>query len=158
MRSRETRGEVSRQINLFDFQLKCFRIRKNTSFYRVFGRNRPIETIDGYDGTVHHGPFQTCHGRPISTNGLDDPRDGSYKNASSCRRWIAIRRSRCSPPDRITTVITPAFKARALIMIQWSTHPLDRRSPIMIQCPDFSHVSCTQINCVGLSPTRRKLE
>ena len=27
-------------------------------FYRVFGRNRPIETIDGYDGTVHRGPFK----------------------------------------------------------------------------------------------------
>ena len=58
MRSRETGGEVSRQINLFDFQLECFRIRKNTAFYRDFGRNRPIKMIDGYDGTVHCGPFK----------------------------------------------------------------------------------------------------
>ena len=27
------------------------------SFYKVFGHNRLIEIIDGYDGTVHHGPF-----------------------------------------------------------------------------------------------------
>ena len=103
-----------------------------TQFYRVFGRNRPIETIDGYDGTVHRGPFQTCRGRPISTNGLDDPRDGSYKNASICRRWIAIQRSRCSPPDLIVTVITPVFKPGALIAIDgprttWSTHGFPRR-------------------------------
>ena len=30
---------------------------KNMSFYRAFDRNRPIETIDSYDGTVHRGPF-----------------------------------------------------------------------------------------------------
>ena len=71
MRSRETRGEVSRQINLFDFQLECFRIRKNTSFYRDFGRNRLIETIDGYDGTVHRGPFQLSRSRLILIDGLD---------------------------------------------------------------------------------------
>ena len=54
---REMRGEVSRQINCFDFQLEWFTIRKNPLFYRAFGRNRPIETIDGYDETVHRGPF-----------------------------------------------------------------------------------------------------
>ena len=71
MGSRETRGEVSRQINCFDFQLEWFTIRKNTSFYRNFGRNRPIETIDGYDETVHRGPFQKYRGRWISIDGLD---------------------------------------------------------------------------------------
>ena len=136
MRSREARGEVSRQINLFDFQLECLRILKNTSFYRDFGRNRSIETIDGYDTKVHHGPFQTCHGRPISTNGQDDLHDACYKNALIYRRWIAIRRSRCSPPDCITTVITLAFKARASTVIRWSadeTRPLGHR---------FHTVSC----------------
>ena len=39
--------------------------------YRVFGRNRPIETIDGYDGTVHRGPFQLSRSRLISIDGLD---------------------------------------------------------------------------------------
>ena len=68
---RETRGEVSRQINCFDFQLEWFTIRKNTSFYRNFGCNRPIQTIDGYDETVHCGPFQKYRGRWISIDGLD---------------------------------------------------------------------------------------
>ena len=54
MRSRETRGEVSRQINKINFQLEWFEHRKNPSFYTDFGRNRPI---DGYNETVHRGPF-----------------------------------------------------------------------------------------------------
>ena len=52
MGSRDSRGEVSKQINCFDFQLECFTNRKNTLFYRAFGRNHQIETIDGYDGMV----------------------------------------------------------------------------------------------------------
>ena len=71
MRSRETRGEVSRQINFFDFQLECLRSSKNTLFYSTFGRNRPIETIDGYNETVHRGPFQLSRSRPIVMDGLD---------------------------------------------------------------------------------------
>ena len=50
-------GEVSKWINCFDFQLECLQSPKNISLYRVFYRNRPIETIDGYDETVHDGPF-----------------------------------------------------------------------------------------------------
>ena len=38
---------------------------KNTSFYRAKFRNRPIVSIDGYDGTVHDGPFQLSRNRPI---------------------------------------------------------------------------------------------
>ena len=45
---------------------------KNMSFYRAFDRNHQIETIDGYDGTVHRGPFQITRGRPISINGPDE--------------------------------------------------------------------------------------
>ena len=71
MGSRETRGEVFRKINCFDFQLEWFTIRKNTSFYRNFGRNRPIETIAGYDETVHRELFQKYRGRWISIDGLD---------------------------------------------------------------------------------------
>ena len=44
---------------------------KNKSFYRAFDRNRPIETVDGYDGTVHRGPFQISRGRPIVMKGSD---------------------------------------------------------------------------------------
>ena len=57
MESRDSRGEVSKQINCFDFQLECLQSSKNISLYRVFYRNRPIETIDHYDETVHDGPF-----------------------------------------------------------------------------------------------------
>ena len=46
---------------------------KNTSFYSNFGRNRPIVSIDGYDETVHRGPFQLSRSRPISIDGPDDP-------------------------------------------------------------------------------------
>ena len=74
MESRDSRGEVSKQIKLLDFQLECIQITKNMSFYRAFDRNRPIETVDGYDGTVHHGPFQISHGRPILINGPDESR------------------------------------------------------------------------------------
>ena len=46
---------------------------KNILFYRAFGRNRPIISIDGYDGTVHRGPFRLSRGLSILMNGLDDP-------------------------------------------------------------------------------------
>ena len=71
MESRDLRGEVSKQINCFDFQLECLQSSKNISLYRRIGRNRPIVSIDGYDGTVHHGPFQISRGRRISIDGLD---------------------------------------------------------------------------------------
>ena len=58
MKSRETRRMVSRQLNLIEIQLKCLQMSKNKSFNSNFGRNRPIVSIDGYDETVHRGPFQ----------------------------------------------------------------------------------------------------
>ena len=51
MESRETREKVSRQFNWIEISTRMLRILKNTSFYRLFGRNRRIETIDGYDET-----------------------------------------------------------------------------------------------------------
>ena len=66
---------MSRQLNWIEIQLGCFRIVKNILFYSVFGRNRPIETIDSYAGTVHRGPFQLSRSRPISIDGSDHPRD-----------------------------------------------------------------------------------
>ena len=60
---REMRGEGSRQTNCFDFHLEWFTIRKNPLFYRAFGRSRQIETIDGYDETVHCGLFWKYHDR-----------------------------------------------------------------------------------------------
>ena len=59
---RNERGGV--YTNQFlEFKLECFRISKNMSFYSTFGRNHPIETIDGYDETVHDGLFQKYRGR-----------------------------------------------------------------------------------------------
>ena len=55
---------VSKQINWI-FALECFRNQKNISIYTSFGRSRPIALINGYDGTVHREPFQTCRSRPI---------------------------------------------------------------------------------------------
>ena len=65
MESRETRGMVSRQFNLIEIQLECLQMSKNISLYRAFDRNRPIETIDGYDETVHRGPLRICRIRRI---------------------------------------------------------------------------------------------
>ena len=44
---------------------------KNESFYRANFRNRPIVSIDGYDETVHRGPFRLSRDRPILINGPD---------------------------------------------------------------------------------------
>ena len=55
-----------------------------------------------------------------------------------------------------------SIKARALIVIWWSTRPLDRRASIKLQpirrLP-FRHVSCIlNKDRVELSPTREKLK
>ena len=65
---------MSKQINFLDFQLECLESPKNISIYTLFGRNRLIEMIDGYDGTVHRGPFQLSHHRRILMDGSDESR------------------------------------------------------------------------------------
>ena len=42
---------------------------KNESFYRANFRNRPIVSIDGYDETVHRGPFRKYRSHPIVMDG-----------------------------------------------------------------------------------------
>ena len=59
---------MSKQIKLLDFQLECLQSSENKSFYSVFGRN---VSIDGYDGMVHHGPFQISRNHRIVMDGLD---------------------------------------------------------------------------------------
>ena len=71
MESRETRERVSRELNWIEISTRMLRILKNTSFYRLFMRNRLIVSIDGYDGTVHRRPFQLSRNRPMSIDGLD---------------------------------------------------------------------------------------
>ena len=44
---------------------------KNTSIYRAFDRNRSIKMIDGYDETVHRGPFGLSRDRRIVMDGHD---------------------------------------------------------------------------------------
>ena len=44
---------------------------KNISLYRAFDRNRPIKTINGYDETVHRGPFRLSRDRQIVMDGDD---------------------------------------------------------------------------------------
>ena len=65
MESREMRGMVSRQFNLIEIQLECLQMSKNKPFYSNFGRNRLIVSIDGYNETVHRGPFQLSRNRRI---------------------------------------------------------------------------------------------
>ena len=72
----EEEPERNRQGRCLDSQLDlfllgCIRTTKNTCIYRAFDRNRPIETIDGYDETVHDGPFRLSRGRRIVMDGHD---------------------------------------------------------------------------------------
>ena len=71
MESRETRERVSRQLNWIEISTRMLRIVKNILFYRVFGRNRPIVSIDGYDETSMMDRFEKCRGCPILINGPD---------------------------------------------------------------------------------------
>ena len=72
MESRDSRREVSKQINLLDFKLECLQIERTCLIYRLFGRNCPIGTISSYDGTVHRRPFQLSHSRPILMDSPDE--------------------------------------------------------------------------------------
>ena len=44
---------------------------KNKSFYRANFRIRPIVSINGYDETVHRGPFRLSRDRRIVMDGHD---------------------------------------------------------------------------------------
>ena len=76
MESRETRERVSRQLNWIEISTRMLRIVKNTSFYRLFGHNRPIETINGYDETSTMDRFRKCRDPRIEdgASGCDPPR------------------------------------------------------------------------------------
>ena len=75
---------MSKQINWIDFFLKCFRNRKNISIYTSFWRDRPMVLINGYDETVHRGPFQLYRIHWIADGGLGfDLCDKRYKHIIS---------------------------------------------------------------------------
>ena len=67
------RNEIERCLDsqLLESQTRMVKNVKNTSIYRAFDRNRPIKTIDGYDETVHRGPFQLSRDRRIVIDGHD---------------------------------------------------------------------------------------
>ena len=50
---------------LDEILLECLQRMQNTSFYSVFGRSRPIVSMDSYNETVHREPFQLSHDRRI---------------------------------------------------------------------------------------------
>ena len=56
---------------LSEILLECLTKSKNNSFYKRFGRNRPIALMNGCDETVHHEPLQLSSNRLI-TNGRPD--------------------------------------------------------------------------------------
>ena len=57
---------MSRQLNLLEISTRMLRTTKNIEFYRVFDRNRPIETINGYDKRSTMDRFQKCRVRRIA--------------------------------------------------------------------------------------------
>ena len=83
---------MSVQFNWIEISTRMLRTSEEHSIYTKFGHNYLIETIDGYDGTVHRGPFRLSRGRSIPMNGLDDP-----------AQLIVIKRLGCRPLDRDRT-------------------------------------------------------
>ena len=71
LRSRETRERGVLTVNWIEPQTRMLKNVKNTCIYRAFDCNRPIKTIDGYDETVHRGPFQLSRDRRIMIDGHD---------------------------------------------------------------------------------------
>ena len=130
MESRDSRRLVYKQINLDWFQLRCLQTMKNNPFYRASFRNRPIVSIDGYDGTVHRGPFQTYRSRLIVMDGLD----ATVRNAF-------IKRLESRPLDLDLTVemhparlnlgrYNPFNSKRVFDLLRWTTGPRERRASI----------------------------
>ena len=62
---------MSRQLNFLEISTRILTFVKNISLYRAFARNSPIKTIDGYDETVHRGPFRLSRDRRIVMDGHD---------------------------------------------------------------------------------------
>ena len=78
---------------LSEILLECLQMSKNSSFYKRFGRNRPIALMNGCDETVHHEPL------PLSP-------DRSIANGRPDEAWIVcvIKRIKRRPLDRDPTV------------------------------------------------------
>ena len=73
MESRETSGMVSRQFNFIEIQLECIHRRRTRLFKLNLGVTVRSKRSDGYDETVHRGPFRLSPSRPIWIDGSDLP-------------------------------------------------------------------------------------
>ena len=76
MKEEEEELERNEREGCLDSQLdwnltRMLTIVKKESFYMASFRNRPLVLIDGYDGTVHRGPFWINYDRPIVMKGSD---------------------------------------------------------------------------------------
>ena len=90
---------MSRQLNLLEISTWRLRTTKNIEFYRVFDRNRPIKTIDGYDKQSMMDRFRKCRVRRIA--------DGWSRCSLILRfktRSITSVGSRSGGPDAIRVV------------------------------------------------------
>ena len=90
---------MSRQLNFLEISARMLRTTKNIEFYRVFDRNRPIETIDDYDKRSTMDYFWNCRVRRIA--------DGWSRCSLILRfktRSITSVGSRSGVPDAIRVV------------------------------------------------------
>ena len=117
---------------------------KNMPFYKVFGRNRSIETIDGYDETVHRGPFWTYRSRRICDEAV---RWSPMRCVIKCLRLAPLD---CDLTIRMLPVwlnhgrYNAPIYATCVWWIRWTASPCDPRATIvdrLIRRSSFSHVS-----------------
>ena len=79
------RERVSRQFSWIEISTRMLTNDEEQAFYRASFRNRPIVSMNGYDGTVHRGPFRKYRSRPIVMDGPDATvRDAFVKRLQSC--------------------------------------------------------------------------
>ena len=137
------------------FALECFRNRKNISIYTSFGRNRPIALINGYNGLVHHEPFQTCRSRLIR----DEVLRWSPLRCVIKRLWSPSLDRDPTPwmhPARLNmSRYNSRLKHVSFDEIRWTASPLNPRAMILRSVDPvllIGHVSCTQNTVWNLVP------
>ena len=129
---------------------------KNESFYRAKFRNRPIISIDGYDGTVHRGPFRKYHSRPIVMDGPDATvRDAFIKRLQS--RPLDLDLTVEMRPARLNLGRYNPFNSAGVLIIAGGprVHLIDPCRSIIheIQRSSLSHVTYIYKRS-WISPTR----
>ena len=128
---------------------------KKKSFYRASFRNRPIISINGYDGTVHRGPFQKYRSLLIVMDGPDATvRDAFIKRLQS--RPLDLDLTVEMRPARLNLGrYNPFNSARVLIIAGGPrAHAINARRLIahLIRCSSSCHVTCIIYKACGLVP------